>query len=37
MKRTLHKIARKIRRHHHRRYMKFLQALRLYSGMPVTD
>jgi hypothetical protein len=33
MKRALRKIAKKIRRHHHKKHLSFIQALRLYGGM----
>jgi Uri superfamily endonuclease len=36
MKRVLRRVARKIKRHHHKKHMAFLEALRLYSGMPVS-
>ena len=35
MKRVMRKVARKIRRHHHKKHLSFLQALRLYGGMSV--
>ena len=35
MRRLHRKIMRKVRRHYHRKKLGFLQALRLYAGMPV--